>query len=61
MDIPTYPDSIFNIKRHYNCDKNKKNIKPQESDDETIKKQIKYLINDLNKCLKRESRKIKKK
>lgn len=37
MDIPTYPDSIFNIKRQYNCDKNKKKCIPQESDDETIK------------------------
>lgn len=36
MDIPIYPDSIFNIKRHYNCDKNKKKVNPQESDDETI-------------------------
>jgi hypothetical protein len=38
MDIPIYPDTIFNIKRHLNCDKSKKKPQPtEETDEETIK------------------------
>lgn len=36
MDIPTYPDSIFNIKRHLKCSKAKKKQIDTETDDETI-------------------------